>query len=401
MSVTNAVPNTQEANVTFKPVLEGLLIKEREAQLMLQALHSQPITPVKVDRLENFLKLGYDSVLRQYLIDGFCFGFRINFVGERAVSECCNLKSALTLPDITATKIRKECDAGRLVRQITTPPFKNFHTSPLGLVPKKEPNEYHLIHHLSYPEGSSVNYFIPDSCATVRNASIRDASKSIKCIGPGCFMAKTDIKSAFRIIPIHPADYSLLGMKWDHLYYFDRCLAMGLRSSCAIFEAFSTSLEWISIHLLRACSVLHIPDDFLFIAPTEDQCKRDLDNFVSLCNHLGVPLAPGKTVGPGTALQFAGIMLDSVRMEARLPEEKLQNCHNLLTDFLSRRSVRLKELQSLIGLLNFTCLVVVPGRAFLQKFLFLFIPYQTSLSHSYFQRCKTRSHYVASISNRI
>jgi len=184
-------------------------------------------------------------------------------------------------------------------------------------------------------------------------------------------MAKTDIKSAFRIIPIHPADYSLLGMKWDHLYYFDRCLAMGLRCRCSIFEAFSTSLEWISIHLLRACSVLHILDDFLFIAPTEDQCKRDLDNFVSLCNHLGVPLAPGKTVGPGTALQFAGITLDSVRMEARLPEEKLQKCPNLLTDFLSRRSVRLilKELQSLIGLLNFTCLVVVPGRAFLRRLI--------------------------------
>ena len=107
-------------------------------------------------------------------------------------------------------------------------------------------------------------------------------------------------------------------MKWDHMYYFDRCLAMGLRSSCAIFEAFATSLEWISIHLLRARSVLHILDDFLFIAPTKDQCKRDLDNFVLLCNHLGVPLAPDKTVGPDTALQFAGIALDSVRMEARL-----------------------------------------------------------------------------------
>lgn len=46
-------------------------------------------------------------------------------------------------------------------------------------------------------------------------------------------------------------------------------------------------------------------------------------------------------------------------MEARLPEEKLQKCRNLLTDFLSRRSVCLKELQSLVGLLNFTCLVVV------------------------------------------
>ena len=46
---------------------------------------------------------------------------------------------------------------------------------------------------------------------------------------------------------------------------------------------------------------------------------------------MGVPL--DKTVGPDTALQFEGIRLDSVRMEARLPEEKLQKCRNLLTDF--------------------------------------------------------------------
>ena len=56
-------------------------------------------------------------------------------------------------------------------------------------------------------------------------------------------MAKTEVKSAFRIIPIHPADYTFLGLKWDNMYYFDRCLGMGLSSSCAIFEAFSTALE--------------------------------------------------------------------------------------------------------------------------------------------------------------
>ena len=110
---------------------------------------------MKVERLDNFLKHGYGSVLRQYLIDGFRFGFRINFVGEHAVSECSNLKSVLSHPDITATKIRKECDAGRLVGPFTTPPFRNFRTSPLGLVPKKDPNEYRLIHHSTFPEGSS------------------------------------------------------------------------------------------------------------------------------------------------------------------------------------------------------------------------------------------------------
>lgn len=56
-------------------------------------------------------------------------------------------------------------------------------------------------------------------------------------------MAKTDVKSAFRIIPIHPAHYPLLGIRWNNTYNFDRALAMGLSSSCAIFESFSTALE--------------------------------------------------------------------------------------------------------------------------------------------------------------
>ena len=44
---------------------------------------------------------------------------------------------------------------------------------------------------------------------------------------------------------------------------------------------------------------------------------------MDLCAKIGVPLAPGKTVGPTTALQFLGVTLDSVSMEARLPEDKL------------------------------------------------------------------------------
>ena len=34
-----------------------------------------------------------------------------------------------------------------------------------------------------------------------------DAVSMIKRLGRGCFLAKTDIKSAFHIIPIRPADY--------------------------------------------------------------------------------------------------------------------------------------------------------------------------------------------------
>ncbi|XP_068723346.1 uncharacterized protein [Montipora capricornis] len=41
----------------------------------------------------------------------------------------------------------------------------------------------------------------------------------------------------------------------------------------------------------------------------------------------------------------------------------------LLHNFYKRRTVKLKELQSLIGLLNFTCQVIVPGRAFLRRLI--------------------------------
>jgi len=54
---------------------------------------------------------------------------------------------------------------------------------------------------------------------------------------------------------------------------------------------------------------------------------------------LGVLLAPVKTVGPDTVLQFAGITLDSVRKETRLPDQKLQKCSMLLHNFYKRRTV--------------------------------------------------------------
>ena len=79
------------------------------------------------------------------------------------------------------------------------------------------------------------------------------------------------------------------------------------------------------------------------------------------------PHRQGKTCSPDTSLQFAGITLDSVQQEARFPDNKLWKCHTLLTSFYSRQKVTLKELQSLIGLLNFTCSVILPGRAFLRR----------------------------------
>ncbi len=98
-------------------------------------------------------------------------------------------------------------------------------------------------------------------------------------------MAKTDIKSAFCIIPILPADYDLLGIFWQGKYYYDRVMPMGCASSCRTFEMFSTAIEWVAKTQLSMPHLIHILDDYLMAAPTFDQCRINLDRFLSLRLH--------------------------------------------------------------------------------------------------------------------
>ena len=146
-------------------------------------------------------------------------------------------------------------------------------------------------------------------------------------------------------------------------------MPMGCSSSCKTFETFSSALEWIAHSKLNIRHILHLLDDFLIIAPSYKLCQDQLSLFVDLCSYLGVPIAPEKTCGPNTTLCFAGIELDSVLFEARLPVDKITKCLSSISNFLKRKKVTLKEVQSLTGLLNFACTVVVPGRAFLRRLI--------------------------------
>ena len=228
------------------------------------------------------------------LYSGFKFGFSLHFEGTRTSFFANNLISAQQNPDIVSAKLSKELAAGRLAGPFECPPFPKFRVSPLGVVPKKTPGEYRLIHHLSFPRGDSVNDGIAPEHASVQYARVDDAVAIIKQLGSGCFLAKTDIKSAFRILPIKPSDYDLLGIFWQGRYYYDRAMPMGCASSCRTFEMFSTAIEWVAKKHLSIPHLIHILDDYLMAAPTYHQCRIDLARFLSLCDYLGVPMAPEK-----------------------------------------------------------------------------------------------------------
>lgn len=328
----------------------------------------QPLpTPVKPEILSNFLH-NYD--LHDYLVDGFTNGFKINCHGFGASFQVKNHKSALQNSNIVSALIDKEITLGRYAGPFTSPPLQNMTFSPLGLVPKKEPGKFRLIHDLSYPKGNAVNDFISTKNSTVSYETLDDVIKLVKICGPGALIAKCDIEEAFRQIPVHPSDYRLLGFTWNNFYYYDRCLAMGCSSSCRIFETFSRALQWLVKQIEPAAMVSHILDDFIFVGPANSVfCQEQLQLFLSICSQIALPIKANKTVLPCTNIIVHGLELQTLKMLTILPQEKIVKAISLLLDLSHKKKITLRELQRIIGVLNFACRAVVPGRTFLRRII--------------------------------
>ena len=105
--------------------------------------------------------------------------------------------------------------------------------------------------------------------------------------------------------------------------------------------------------------------------PPDSLCRASLSSMILTFQKLNIPISTPKTEGPSQIIQFMGIILDSGKMEARLPEDKVERIKSALSTFQSQRSTTLQELQSLIGTLNFACKVIPPGRPFLQRIIHL------------------------------
>lgn len=97
-----------------------------------------------------------------------------------------------------------------------SPPFENFWLSPLGLVPKKEAGCFRLIHHLFYPLKYSLNDDVDNTLASVEYASLSLSQP----FGLGVLLAKVDIKSAFRLLPVCESGFNSLGFQCHGCFHF-------------------------------------------------------------------------------------------------------------------------------------------------------------------------------------
>ncbi|XP_043215429.1 uncharacterized protein LOC122378437 [Amphibalanus amphitrite] len=245
-----------------------------------------------------------------------------------------------------------------------------FHCNPLGAREKPD-GSIRLILDLSQPDGHSVNSHIDRSEFTVQYTTIDQAILHIFSLGPNkTLLAKADLQHAFRLIPVHPTQRWLLGFRWNEQFYYDVRLPFGLRSACSLFTDLADILTLTTRFHARHQHVHHYLDDFFFIGPADtDACRRAYRTFLSICEHCDIPLSPAKCSPPSTRMELLGCVLDTADMTISLPLAKLRALIALLRETRSTRTIRQRQLLSLIGKLVHATKCIPAGRSFFRRLL--------------------------------
>ena len=157
---------------------------------------------------------------------------------------------------------------------------------------------------LSSPQGHSVNDGISPSLCSLHYASVDMAVAMVLELGAHTELAKFDLRSAYRVVPIHLEDQCLRGVRWQNQVFLDTALPFGLRSAPKIFSALADALAWPILNS-GVRKFLHYLDNFLVVgSPNTNRCSMAVAKALEVCSILGVAVAPEKTEGPAQSITF-------------------------------------------------------------------------------------------------
>ena len=184
-----------------------------------------------------------------FFINGITQGFRIGFDHTLVSlkSSRRNLESAQSHIAVVDDYLKTEITLAHVAGPFSPNAVGQGQISCFGVIPKNhQPDKWRLIVDLSYPSTHSINDGIPSALCSLQYVTIDDAVQHILKLGVGTLLAKIDIKSAFRLLLVHPADRHLLLMRWNDCIFIDTCLPFGLHSAPKLFNILADLLQWIA-----------------------------------------------------------------------------------------------------------------------------------------------------------
>ena len=215
----------------------------------------------------------------------------------------------------------------------------------MGVVAKKCscPVKYRIIHNLSWPPQDSINNHINLDAFRCFYGSFDDAVALIVKHGVGTLSPKLDLANAFKHIFIRSQDSPLLGSSWvlQHpgcstccFYYVDLFLPFGLCSSPALFNKYVDALQY-AMKTNKVQDLLHYLDDYFTVGPPQSPVwTNNISTMTATCEELGFTINSEKVTKPATTMNFLGIDINSVAMEATIDPTHLSETMTLLKDLM-------------------------------------------------------------------
>ena len=318
---------------------------------------------------ENKLKLYKDKDLSKFVRFGWPLGHDGSLIECKAKK---NHQGARLFPDYVDEYIKIEKKQARILGPFFKNPFEGpIAISPLNTLEKKGSTDRRIISDLSFPDGKAVNNginkdeYLGNQIKT-QYPTVDSLIELILKHGQGCQLYKRDMRKAFRQIRVDPGDIHLLCFKWNDMIYCDTVLAMGLRSAAYICQRLTNGISFICKN--EGHEIVNYLDDFCGVERPEN-AEESFVYLKDLLGLLGVEEATRKAISPSTRVAFLGIWFDTEKMTMEVTPERLLEIKSLTATWLKKNKATVKEVQSIIGKVNFVAKCVRPARIFIGRML--------------------------------
>ena len=170
-------------------------------------------------------------------------------------------------------------------------------------------------------------------------------------IRQGDWLAKVDLKDAYFSVALNPAQRKFFCFKWRGKIFQYVSMPFGLGPAPRIFTKILKPI--ISSLRKQGLRLVAYLDDILIIGNSRLAALQAVREVINLFESLGFLIQQEKSVtDPAQSLEYIGLVINTVTMSFSLPEKKREKLLGQCSKAYTSKTVSLKELASLLGILN-------------------------------------------------
>ena len=327
------------------------------------------VTPINACRLKHLLAHHPNQPFVNSVIQGFSIGFWPYAHTQygtypTTVDDSGDPPKTVEQIEFLRKQILTEIDADRYSSPFGPELLPGMYSTPILAVPRK--GKLRLCNHQSHGEYSLNSMIKRTDIAGVKLDGIRELGESLRLFrcehgDIPLVVFKSDIKAAYRRIPLHFLWQIKQIISFDGVRRVDRTACFGNRGSQIIFMAFMGLVTWVAIYVYHIAHLkVYVDDAFSFERAHDTMYYEPYDSYLPskqtrllhLWDELGIPHKKDKQEF-GTVLRIIGFEVDPNAMTVTMDYNSRKELLTLIRDFaITGKKRTLKEFQRIAGHIN-------------------------------------------------